>query len=97
MKIETGRPNADAIGTQRVDQNGVDRTTRTGRRSDTGDDSIRLSPDAQLATAAAREAASSPEIRQDKVEAARKALAAGQVGNDTLALADSIIDSLLEN
>lgn len=97
MKIEPGGTGADAIGTQRVEpQGGVDRPTRTGRPADNGTDSVRVSPDAQLATAAAREAAAAPEIRHDRVEAARKALEAGRVGADPHALADRIIDSLLE-
>lgn len=95
MKIEAGRPNTEAVGGQRIDQTGVDRATRAGRQADTGTDSVRLSSDAQLATEAARGAAAAPAIRQDKVEAARKALEAGEVGNDPLALADKLIDSML--
>jgi flagellar biosynthesis anti-sigma factor FlgM len=96
MKIEAGRPNADGIGTQRVDQTDVDRTTRAGRQPDTGTDSVKVSAAGQLATTAAREAAAAPAIRQDKVEAARKALEAGRIGQDPHALADRIIDSLLD-
>jgi len=98
MKIEAGRPNADGIGTQRLEQPTVDRTSKGGRQADTGTDtdSVRLSTDAQLATTAAREAAAAPAIRQDKVEAARKALEAGTLGNDPQKLADKIIASMLE-
>jgi flagellar biosynthesis anti-sigma factor FlgM len=95
MKIDGGRPNAEASGTQRVDQAGVDRATRTGRKSDTATDSVALSSDAQLATSAAAAAQAAPDIRHDKVEAARKALEAGRVGQDPQALADKMIDSLL--
>jgi negative regulator of flagellin synthesis FlgM len=98
MKIEAGRPNTEGVGTQRVEQQNVDRATKGGRQADTtGSDSVRLSSDAQLATEAAREAAAAPAIRQDKVEAARKALEAGKVGNDPIRLADKMIDSLLGN
>jgi len=96
MKIEAGRPNAEGIGTQRLEQTNVDKTSKGGRQADTSADSVRLSTDAQLATTAAREAAAAPAIRQDKVEAARKALEAGSVGNDARKLADKIISSLLE-
>ena len=96
MKIEVGRPNTEAVGGQRVDPTNVDKTTRGGRQADTGADSVRLSSDAQLATTAARDAVQAPDIRQDKVDAARKALEAGKVGNDSYALADRMIDSLLE-
>jgi flagellar biosynthesis anti-sigma factor FlgM len=95
MKIEAGRPNTEGVGTQRVDQQNVDRAAKGGRQADTGADSLRLSSDAQLATEAAREVAAAPDIRQDKVDAARKALEAGRIGNDPLRLADTIIDSLL--
>jgi len=97
MKIEPGQTGAEAVGTHRVEQpQGVNRPTHAGRPADTGSDSVRLSSDAELATAAAREAAASPEIRQDRVEAARKALEAGRIGADPQALADRIIDTLLE-
>jgi flagellar biosynthesis anti-sigma factor FlgM len=79
-----------------VDQANVDRATRGGRKTDTGSDSVQLSSDAQLATTAAAAASTAPEIRQDKVEAARKALEAGRIGSDPYALADKLIDSMLE-
>jgi flagellar biosynthesis anti-sigma factor FlgM len=98
MKIEAGRPNTEGVGTQRVEQQNVDRAAKGGRQADTpGADSVRLSSDAQLATEAARKAAEAPAIRQEKVEAARKALEAGKVGNDPHRLADKMIDSLLGN
>jgi len=96
MKIDAGRPNAEGIGTQRLEQTTVDRTSKGGRQADTGADSVSLSTDAQLATTAAREAVAAPAIRQDKVDAARKALEAGTVGSDPRKLADKIISSLLE-
>jgi len=40
-------------------------------------------------------ATKAPGIRHEKVEAARKALDAGRVGQDAHALADKMIDSLL--
>jgi flagellar biosynthesis anti-sigma factor FlgM len=96
MKIDGGRAGAETQGTQRVDQTNVDRATRGGRLADTGSDSVQLSSDAQLATTAAAAASAAPEIRQDKVEAARKALEAGRIGRDPFALADKLIDSMLE-
>jgi flagellar biosynthesis anti-sigma factor FlgM len=96
MRIDGGRPGSEAHGTQRVDQSGVDRTTKGGRHADTGADSVALSPDAQLARTAAQAAQDAPEIRLDKVEAAKKALQDGRVGHDAHALADKIIDNMLE-
>jgi flagellar biosynthesis anti-sigma factor FlgM len=96
MKIDGGRPNTEALGTQRVEPSSVDRATRGGRPADTGSDSVQLSSDAQLATSAASAVSSAPDIRLDKVEAAKKALEAGRIGQDPYALADKLIDSLLE-
>jgi hypothetical protein len=66
MKIDGGRAGAETQGTQRVDQTNVDRTTRGGRKADTGADSVQLSSDAQLATNAAAAASAAPDIRQDQ-------------------------------
>jgi flagellar biosynthesis anti-sigma factor FlgM len=96
MKIEGGRPNAEALGTQRVDQASVERSTKTGRRADSGSDSVQLSSDAHLVSTAVSAVTAAPSIRQDKVDAARKAIEAGRVGNDPYSLADKMIDSLLE-
>ena len=93
MKIEGNRPQ-DVVTTGRVEATPADRAARTGRTAGGSDDRVQLSSDAQLATAAAAAAASAP-IRHDKVEAARKALAAGTVGADATRLADKMIDSLL--
>ena len=95
MRIDGGRTGAEALGTQRLDQPGVDRATTGGRHADTGSDSVALSSDAQLATTAAQAVAAAPDIRHDKVEAAKKALEAGRVGQDPYALADKIIDNML--
>jgi flagellar biosynthesis anti-sigma factor FlgM len=96
MKIDGGRPNAEALGTQRVDQASVDRSSKTGRRADSGGDSVQVSSDAQLVSTAVSAVTAAPSIRQDKVDAARKAIEAGRVGNDPYSLADKMIDSLLE-
>ena len=69
--------------------------TRTGDRTGTKTDRLEVSKDAQLVSTALKTASSTPDIRQDVVERARKALEAGQVGNDTQALADKMLDSLL--
>jgi flagellar biosynthesis anti-sigma factor FlgM len=96
MKIEGGRPNAEALGTQRVEPTSVDRSTKTGRRADNGGDSVQLSSDAHLVSTAVSAVTAAPSIRQDKVDAARKAIEAGRIGNDPYSLADKMIDSLLE-
>ena len=68
---------------------------RTADRTGTKTDRLEVSKDAQLVSTALKTASSAPDIRADVVERARKALEAGQVGKDTQALADRMLDSLL--
>ena len=96
MKIEGGRPNAQALGAQRVDQASVARSTKAGRRADSRGDSVQVSSDAHLVSTAVSAVTAAPSARQDKVDAARKAIEAGRLGNDPYSLADKMIDSLLE-
>ena len=77
-----GQPNQPAGASQ------ADQAPRTS-------DEVTLSPDVQLLQSAAKAAAGLPDIRQDVVDAARADVAAGRVGNDPQALADAILNSLL--
>ena len=95
MKIDGNRLNPETVTSARVDATQGDRQGRVGKSAEGAGDQVRVSSDAQLATAAAAAAAGSPDIRQDKVASARKALEAGTVGADTVRLADKMIDSLL--
>ncbi len=90
--VRTPRPSARSESSQAS----VDRSTKTGRRADSGGDSVQLSSDAHLVSTAVSAVTAAPSIRQDKVDAARKAIEAGRVGNDPYSLADKMIDSLLE-
>lgn len=95
MKIEGNRPNHEASATQRLD--GI-RNGRSGQAATAGGrqgDRVQLSPDAALAQSALQAAGQTPAIRQDVVERARKALDAGQIGNDPERLADRLIDQML--
>jgi flagellar biosynthesis anti-sigma factor FlgM len=95
MKIDGNRPNPEAVTTARADQAQLDKSSRTGRGPQRQGDRVHVSTDGQLATEAAAAASNTPDIRQDKVAQARKALAAGQVGADVGRLADKMIDSML--
>ncbi len=77
---------ADRVQTGRPERN---------RAGGAGGDRVEVSNDARLMTTALQEASKAPAIRQDVVERARQKLAAGEVGNDPLRLADRMIDSLL--
>jgi hypothetical protein len=69
----------------------------TEPRRATGTDSVRLSGELRLADEAVRAAALAAEVRPDAVARARALLESGELGRDVSALADSIIDSLLES
>lgn len=95
MKIEGDRPYGltDAQQTTPADrvQSGRDQSRLGGASGDR----VQVSADARLYGAAMAAAEQTPEIRQDVVERAKAKLAAGEIGNDPVRLADRIIDSLL--
>ena len=97
MKIEGNNPGADALAARQLERSqadGKDVTAPEGARK--SGDRVELSPDAALAGAALKAAADGPEIRQDMVERMKKALAAGEVGRDTNAVAERLIDRMLD-
>lgn len=100
MKIEGQGPNSltsttEAQATQGSDRVQLGRSDQARAADDPKNDRVHVSPDARLFTTAVREVARAPEVRQDVVERARQKLAAGEIGQDPLTLADRIIDSLL--
>lgn len=60
-------------------------------------DRVELSKDAAFVNEAVHAANHAPAIRTDKVEQAKKALADGTLGTDADALADAIIDRMLDD
>ena len=96
MKIQGNSPNHETSAASRLDQARADRHGRTERTGSQGGDRVDLSADAQLVTKAVKAASHTPEIRQEAVARARQKLMAGQVGTDTMRLADRLIDHLLE-
>jgi len=97
MKIQGSSPSHESsVAATRLEQVRQERQGRTERSDAQGGDRVELSSDAQLVKQAVKAASDSPVIRQDAVERARQKLEAGQVGSDTLKLADRLIDHLLE-
>ena len=99
MKIEGNRPNQlsrtdEAQQAQQAERTQAGRSEK-GRQASAGTDRVEVSSDAQLMSSALQQANKAPAIRQDVVERARQKLAAGEVGNDPLRLADRMIDSML--
>ena len=71
----------------------IRRRTRT-ERNDT-DQTVQSSLDDQLMAAALKAATTAPSVRVDVVEAMKRKLAAGEIGNDSGRLADCLIEALL--
>jgi flagellar biosynthesis anti-sigma factor FlgM len=59
-------------------------------------DGVEVSPDAALMREALQAAHETPDIRADKVEAARKALEAGTLGADAGKLAEALLSRMLD-
>jgi flagellar biosynthesis anti-sigma factor FlgM len=100
MKIDTNRltPDADATKSTEATKKAVERVvTKTGERpAAPGTDKVELSSDAQLLAAALKATNDTGSVRLDVVEAVRRKLLAGDVGNDSGRLADRMIDELLK-
>ena len=100
MKIDLNRLTQDTDATKGTDaaRRVADRTvTKSGERTATsGADKVELSSDAQLLAAALKATTETTAVRTDVVEAMKKKLAAGEIGNDSARLADRMIDDLLK-
>ncbi len=97
MRIDHKAINPGAVSLGSTDRVEADKGTGKGSvAKGSGGDSISLSSDAQLLHSALKAAAESPATRADKVDEARRKLAAGEIGKDAGRLADRLIDDLLE-
>jgi flagellar biosynthesis anti-sigma factor FlgM len=96
MKIQGNSPNHEASAAARLEQVRADKQGRADRAGDAGTDRVQLSSDAQLVNSAVRAATDAPAIRPEAVERAKQKLVAGEIGQDAYALADRLIDHLLE-
>ncbi len=94
MKID-GNPGQPDCTPVRLDVPGTDRAKVRGAAPPPGTDRLNLSTDVEFVNSAMRAATDAPEIRQDAVERARQKLAAGEVGQDLVRLADRLIDHVL--
>ena len=100
MKIDGNRSAHDLDPTKSAEAAQKAAEQRAARKSEVpgsaSKDTVQVSSDAQLLSAALKATTDAPAIRQDKVEAARQKLAAGEIGNDAGRLADRMIDDLLK-
>lgn len=97
MKIESNNPGADNLAAQKLERAQAEAkdavASEAARKSA---DRVELSQDAALANAAAKAAADGPDVRPELVERMKKALASGELGSDAHALAESLIDRMLD-
>jgi len=100
MKIDLNRLTQDTDATKGTDaaRKVADRTvTKSAERTATsGADKVELSSDAKLLAADMKATTETTAVRTDVVEAMKKKLAAGEIGNDSGRLADRMIDDLLK-
>ena len=96
MKIDSNRPNLDQAALQRLERAAAEASKQAASGKTGTSDTVQVSADAALANDAVKAVNDSPDVRADLVERMRALLAAGELGNDAGALADSLIDSMLD-
>lgn len=97
MKIDDAYTHLDVSATDRTPQ--AERAARGGDRAGgpaAAGDAVAVSGEARLRAEALTAAAAAPDIRPDAVARGRALLESGQLGGDPVALADRLIDALLE-
>ena len=94
MKIDGNRPGLDHTALQRLEKAAADSAKQATTNTVTSGDTVQVSADATLANDAVKAANETPDVRADLVEKMRALLAAGELGQDAGAIADSLIDSM---
>jgi flagellar biosynthesis anti-sigma factor FlgM len=97
MKIDGYRAGIETTQTDATQKVTADpRLTKSGTRPATSSgDTVEVSADAKLLSAAVKTADGTPGIRTDVVERMKEKLAAGEIGNDAGRLADRMLDDIL--
>lgn len=96
MKINNDGPGALTNGAEPLARTTGESGGAKSRPASSATDALKLSPEGRFMQEAAVRSAGSPEIRQDVVDRMKALLDAGKIGNDTAALADSMIDDWLQ-
>jgi flagellar biosynthesis anti-sigma factor FlgM len=103
VKIDHSAQPGNASGARFDAAPRLDRAGRAGEGQAAGriavpgqTDRVEVSADAKLLAAALEAASVPPDIRLDRVERARQALESGQLAQDPFALADRLIDDLVQ-
>ena len=96
MKI-TGTPSDQQLTqTERTERDRAVTHDAARRRAGGATDEVSLSTEARSLAHALKAADLGPQIRRDKVDQARQKLESGELGRDTIRLAESIIDHLID-
>ncbi len=95
MKVDSTTSHQPAAP-QQIDPKRDKDTAKAQRQAHPGSDRVDLSTEAELLAKALRVAEKTPDVRHALVEQMRQRLAHGEVGDDVVRLADSMIDRLLE-
>jgi flagellar biosynthesis anti-sigma factor FlgM len=100
MKIDANRTAQDTEAAASTQATQKLAEKRVARKNDlpgaAATDTVEVSSDAKLLSAALKAATEPTAVRTDVVEAMKKKLAAGEIGNDAGRLADRMIDDLLK-
>jgi flagellar biosynthesis anti-sigma factor FlgM len=97
MKIDTNRTGLDTVGTARTDGTETAASSSAARGGQaTRTDEVQLSSGVQLAGAAAKAAADTPDVRPAEVARAKALLESGRLGADPVTLADALINRAIE-
>ncbi len=98
MRIDLNRPAVETGASDRIGGS-AEKSPRVGTQGPSAD-RVEVSDDAKrvqrMVAEAVQDAASSPAVRQDVVARARALLASGELGRDSAALADAIINDLVD-
>src|SRR5690349_8754004 len=95
IKVDGNRLATELESLRRAEQAGKPDRPQNDRPVAHGD-RVEVSTDAKLASEAIKAAEKAPEVREDVVERMKRALAAGEIGNDPYRLADALLDRMRE-
>jgi flagellar biosynthesis anti-sigma factor FlgM len=98
MRIDQNRPAVETGASDRIGGS-TDKSPRAGVQGSAAD-RVEVSDDLKrvqrIVADVVQDMATTPAVRQDVVDRARALLASGELGRDSAALADAIIDDLLD-
>jgi anti-sigma28 factor (negative regulator of flagellin synthesis) len=96
MKIEGNRPNLDASAAGKLEAARLAEAKAKEQGARTGRDAVTVSPDVELAQKAIDAASRPAEVRPDAVARGKALLEGGTLGSDPAALADTLIQRLID-